>query len=135
MGLIYCDWAQDIPRDANGKIIKANAFDSVRQNITRELLTNPAEQLNNGQFTPADYKWHPDFGLGLPRFLGQLYDDNVLRAMQQKCLQSVKTNPNVANSPVPTVVFVPLSPASLQIYIDYILKLGTSQSFAVEVSD
>ena len=59
------------------------------QRVVRRLLTNP-----------LDYTWHPRYGAGLGRFVGQVAPAARIKAITQRQL---KRERGVGPSPVPTV--------------------------------
>lgn len=72
-----------------------------QQRILRRLLTNPAQQDANGnQIAPADCIFHPQYGSGLPAYIGQVNKFNEIKALirSQILLEDV-----VAKVPVPVI--------------------------------
>lgn len=67
------------------------ATDTLRgqQRILRRLLTNPGE-----------YIFHPDYGAGLPRYVGQIADTSQIRALVRG---QVLIEEAVARSPAPEI--------------------------------
>lgn len=83
------------------------------QRVLRRLLTNPA-----APNAPADYPWHPDYGGGLPRFIGQGLDIAKITAVIRSQLA---LEPSVAKTPPPqiTVKALPNDPTGFSVAIAY----------------
>lgn len=135
MSDIYCPYGGDFSVDQSGDIQEATGWDEVEQKLSRDLLTSPAKQLPNGRFTPAEYLFHPTYGLGLKQFLGQLADPNVISSLRDKCIQQIRQDNAIAISPSP-IVFFKVFPAQflLKIFIQVTLASNESGTLAVEVS-
>lgn len=131
----FCEFGGDILTDQHGGIVAATGWDEARQFIERVLLNNPQETLPSGKFVPPDYIWHPEFGLGLKKFLGERMIPDILASMRIKCIQSVLTSVAVAQTPPPIVVIEP-NPVqrSMLIYIDVFLKNQTQNTVALEIT-
>ncbi len=130
----YCEYGTDFILDPSGGIQAATGWDEARQFIIRLLLTNPQETLQDGTVVPAEYLWHPDFGLGLRVFLGQLAQPGVIEAIRNKAFQALLSNPVIAKTPPPIVTASIVAPFVLQLLTDVVLANGTQGSIAVEVS-
>ena len=130
---IWTEWGGDILLNQNGGIQTASAWDVARQQIERILLNNSEVIEPSGKVVPADYIWHPTFGLGLRQFLGERMIPDLLSQMQAACLQAVLTNPAVAGSPAP-IVDITADPTDrlLTIYIDVTLKNKSQGTVAIQ---
>lgn len=79
----------DLTPSATGDLLSIDGLERGRQRILRRLLTNP-----------GDYIWHPEYGAGLGRRVGQLRDINAIRSvirtqiMEEAC---------VGKSPLPAI--------------------------------
>lgn len=135
MSDLYCEYGGDFIIDQSGDIQEAFSWDEVRQKIERDLFTNPAIDLPNGLQTQAEYIFHPDYGLGLKQYLGQLYKMDVITQMQERTLKQLRQDPAIALSPPPVVAFKFVSIACLQIYINVWLADNTPGHIALEVSE
>lgn len=110
-------WGSDISLTAAGRIALVDGTAKGEQRVLRRLLTNPGA-----------YIWHPDYGAGLPRYVGQNLHFNELEAVirQQLRLESV-----VARVPVPVIklrrivngVFVAI------MYVDAVTNTQANLSF------
>lgn len=76
-----------------------------QQRILRRLLT-----------CPGDYIWHPDYGAGLPQYVGQLVDIAKIRAL---ILGQMRLEDCVARSPDPDIN-VQAIPQGLTVAIRYL---------------
>lgn len=88
-------WGTDLSVSASGDVLTVGGTLRGQQRVLRRLLTNPANE--DG---PADYIFHPEYGAGLPRFLGQPIDSQKITAaiLAQMVLEDA-----VAQTPAPTV--------------------------------
>lgn len=61
----------DLAQSATGDLLKVDGSNQGMQRVLRRLLTNPAALDSNGNVTaPGDYIFHPTYGAGLPRMVG-----------------------------------------------------------------
>lgn len=60
----------DIAASATGDLQPVDGTTKGQQRVLRRLLTNP-----------GDYIFHPDYGAGLPRMVGELVDVEKIRAL------------------------------------------------------
>lgn len=88
-------WGNDLSVSASGDLLSVSGTLRGQQRVLRRLLTNPAS--TDG---PADYIFQPDYGAGLPRFIGQTIDTQKITAaiLAQMVLEDA-----VAQTPAPTV--------------------------------
>lgn len=101
-----------------------------QQRIIRRLVTNPREVLPNGDILPPDYIFHPDYGAGLQRKIGDTADIPKIRALirGQILLEDV-----VAKNPEPQIEVQAIN-AGLSVsirYIDAVSKTPVALSFSV----
>lgn len=87
---LYHFWGTDLSASASGDLLSVAGTQRGQQRVLRRLLTNP-----------GDYIFQPEYGAGLPRFLGQPIDTQKITAavLAQMVLEDA-----VAQSPAPTVV-------------------------------
>ena len=65
----------DLSLSATGDILKVDGSTQGQQRVLRRLLTNPALMDSSGKVTVVgDYIWHPTYGAGLPRMVGDTVD-------------------------------------------------------------
>lgn len=79
----------DLVLAANGDLSTVTGVPLSRQRILRRLLTNP-----------GDYLWAPDFGAGLPRFIGETVNPSRVTAV---ILAQLMLEPSVSRTPPPQV--------------------------------
>ena len=82
-------WGADLGLSASGDLALASGAEAAEQRILRRLLTNP-----------GDYIWHPDYGAGLGRFVGQPADPQRIAAVARR---QVLLEDSVARIPEPRV--------------------------------
>ncbi len=101
----YCDWNGDLVLTANISIQYAIGWDQLRQRIVRRILTNSAQQLPDGTYTPADYVYAPSFGEGAGAMVDQNPTHAYVLAMQQKINQGVLAETALAGVGTPEITF------------------------------
>ena len=89
-------WGNDINAAANADILTVTGDTRSQQRVFRRLMTNPADDANN---LPADYPTHPDYGAGLPRYVGSLATADEIAAV---CIGQMILEDSVARLPPPT---------------------------------
>lgn len=101
MGRSLCDidhyFGADLNLSSNGDLAPSEGLSRSQQRILRRLLSNPRQVSANGDILPADYMWHPEYGAGLPRYIGQTLRPGVIEAaIRGQLLQedSVARTPN-----------------------------------------
>jgi len=70
MNDLYQFFGSDLNLSATGDLLGVSSATRTQQRILRRLLTNPGE-----------YLWHPDYGAGLPQFVGSVIDVAKVRAI------------------------------------------------------
>lgn len=88
-------WGSDLTVSASGDLLPVSGTTRGQQRVLRRLLTNPATP-----DAPADYIFHPDYGAGLPRFLGSPIDKQKIAAA---CLAQMLLEDSVAPTPTPVI--------------------------------
>jgi phage baseplate assembly protein W len=83
------EFGADLGVGAGGDLALAEGPALGRQRVLRRLLTNP-----------GDYIWHPEYGAGLGRFVGQPAAAARIRAVVRS---QILREPAVARSPEPSV--------------------------------
>ena len=77
-----------------GEIMPGCATDEGEQRVLRRLLTGPGQ-----------YIWHPEYGAGLPGFVGQPVQ---IQALQAIILSQILLEDVVSKDPLPQVVATPI---------------------------
>lgn len=91
----------DIAVSSGGDLALSSGTLRGQQRVLRRLLTNPALKDANGNvLAPGDYIFHPDYGAGVRRMVGQTTDLEAIRSviLSQMLLESA-----VARTPPPSV--------------------------------
>ena len=104
-------WGTDALTGPTGDLGIATDATRSQQHVIRRLLTNPLDA--NG---PPDYPLHPDYGAGLPRYVGANVDLAKMRALirGQMLLED-----SVAKNPQPQITLTQPDPTTLSVYIRY----------------
>lgn len=84
----------DLSATASGDALPVDTTERGQQRILRRLLTNP-----------GDYIFHPDYGAGLPQWIGRNADLGELRALIRG---QIMLEDAVAKTPEPTITVVPV---------------------------
>ncbi len=98
-------WSGDVSSSATGDLATASGPALGTQRVLRRLLTNP-----------GDYIWHPSYGAGLARFVGQPADPAGIQALirSQMLLEAA-----VAAVPEPVILVQSDPGGSLSVQIRY----------------
>lgn len=108
-------YSNDIGVSPSGDLGAVTGLTRGQQRVLRRLLTNPREVTPDGDVLPADYIWHPGYGGGLARFIGQTDRryDVIARIRSQMNEEAC-----VAKSPAP-VIDVKFLPNGLTVNLRY----------------
>lgn len=79
----------DLQAGSTGDVALAGSTTLTQQRILRRLLTNP-----------GDYIWHPEYGAGLPRFVGTVAAGSSIEALIRS---QILLEPLVAQVPEPSI--------------------------------
>ena len=97
-------WNSDLVVTLTGGINIVDGLNLTEQRILRRLLTNP-----------GDYIWHPNYGAGLPRYIGQAVAPSVIEGAAAAQILQEQT---VARSPAPQITAV-IGPDLISMTIKY----------------
>ena len=102
---LYMAWAGDLASSPTGDLSTVTGPSLGTQRVLRRLLTNPGE-----------YIWHPSYGAGLARFVGQPADAAGIQALirSQMLLEAA-----VAREPEPVILVQSDPGGSLSVQIRY----------------
>lgn len=89
MNDLYHYFGGDLNPSATGDFQTASGPERTKQRILRRLLTNP-----------GDYIWHPEYGAGLPRYVGSVINVRQMKALVRG---QVLLEDSVAKSPEPVI--------------------------------
>jgi hypothetical protein len=104
-------FGNDISLAANGDLQQIDGLNRGRQRIQRRLLTN-----SNNDGLPADYIWHPTYGCGCPRRIGETRDINAISATIRSQIMS---EASVSKNPLPAIIVNPI-PSGVYVSVKYI---------------
>lgn len=91
----------DLDLSPTGDLLVADETTTGEQRVYRRLLTNPALTDRSGQTTAsADYIFHPDYGAGVPRYVGQPTDIGAVKSLIRT---QIGKEAAVAQSPAPVI--------------------------------
>ena len=85
---IYQNFATDLMAGPNGDLLTVDGTILGQQRVLRRLMTNP-----------LSYIWHPDYGAGLPQFIGQPASAAQIQGIVQRQMLLEEA---VAQNPPPT---------------------------------
>lgn len=122
MADLFAWWQQDCVVLASGDYLLATGTIAGEQRVLRRLLTSP-----------NTYIWHPEYGAGLPGYVGQpaLVDAVTSLAMAQMMLEDA-----VSSSPLPKVSAKKTSAGYLNMDIRYVdANTGEPTSMNFNVSN
>jgi hypothetical protein len=131
---IYCEWNSDFVLTPNGDIQAATGWDECRQRIVRSLITNSAQILPDGTTTAPDYVFHPSYGLGCGRLVGQNPTEQYRADLLARVNAAVLADVSVDKGAVPQVRFSQLQPGEWIIYVAVKLANGQPGRVAVKIS-
>lgn len=134
MTTLYLEWNGDLKLECRTSLQLATGWDEVRQRIIRRLITNCAQTLPDGRFTPADYIFDNSYGDGLGSMVDQNFTDTFLGALEQRIYAGVLADAAVDTSIPPTIKFARPMPEMLVIYISVILVTGQEGNIQLAVS-
>jgi hypothetical protein len=93
-------WGGDLGLGATGDLGTAQSTNRGQQRVLRRLLTNPRAVLPDGTVLPPDCPWHPNYGAGLPRFVGLAVDPAEIVALIRG---QILLEDSVAATPAPQI--------------------------------
>jgi phage baseplate assembly protein W len=82
-------WGNDLAVSPTGDLARATSVDRSKQRVLRRLMTNP-----------GDYITHPDYGAGLPAYIGKNVDLDAIKAV---VVGQMLKEASVARTPRPVV--------------------------------
>lgn len=86
----------DFYTDNRGDLLTVSGSEKTKQRILRRLLTNP-----------GSYIWHPDYGAGLPTYIGQPLSQELYEEISALITSQILLEDSVAKSPIPTIDLSP----------------------------
>lgn len=95
MNDLYQYFSQDIAVSSTGDFQTVDGVTRGQQRVLRRLLTNP-----------GDYIFHPEYGAGLPKMVGETLDIQKIKALIRG---QILLEPSVAKTPEPEIEVTPIS--------------------------
>ncbi len=106
----------DLSLSATGDFLKVDGTVQGQQRVLRRLLTNPATFDSNGNvIVPGDYIFHPNYGAGLPRMVGNTVDIKKITAVIRGQIFLEKC---VSRNPEPVITVTAIT-GGVSVYIHY----------------
>ncbi|PUA19573.1 phage tail protein [Glaciimonas sp. PCH181] len=106
----------DLSLSATGDFLKVDGTIQGQQRVLRRLLTNPATLDSNGNvIVPADYIFHPAYGAGLPRMVGDTLNIPKIRALIRG---QIFLEACVSKNPEPIITVTAIQ-GGVSVYIHY----------------
>lgn len=104
---VYHYWGNDLSAGNTGDLLTVTGTELGQQRVLRRLLTNP-----------GDYLFEPDYGAGLPRWVGRVLDAAKVAAVVRAQMQ---LEPSVAQLPPPdvSVSTSAADPSAIDVTISY----------------
>ena len=103
---LFLEWNDDLKITPSGSVQMASDWDIVRQRIIRRIITNSAQELPDGTFTPPDYVWDPSFGIGLGSMVDQPFNAALISRLEAAITRGVLLDAAVESSIPPSIKFV-----------------------------
>lgn len=119
MSDVQMNWADDISLAPTGDLATVSGPELGTERVLRRLLTNP-----------GDYVWHPNYGAGLARFVGQPADPAAIQAL---ILAQMLLEPAVAAVPEPVILVQSDPGGTLSVQIRY-ADSATSDAKALTIN-
>lgn len=88
----YHYFGSDLSTNSRGDIRLIDGLILSQQRILRRLLTNP-----------GDYIWHPNYGAGLPTYIGVPLTQSLFRKITGLITSQIFLEPSVSQSPPPVI--------------------------------
>lgn len=104
---ISFNFGADLIVSQNGDLLLAGKSDLLKQRIIERMLTNP-----------GTYIWHPNYGAGLPRYIGQTLSLAKLQEIEALIIEQIYLEDAVSKSNIPNITFEQL-PNGLSCQITY----------------
>jgi hypothetical protein len=89
---IYQDFGNDLVVNQNGDLQVADGTTLSNQRVVRRLLTNP-----------GTYLWNPNYGAGLPQFIGDLNSSDNYQKIKGRITSQMYLEDSVSQVPPPDI--------------------------------
>lgn len=128
---LYLEWNGDLVLTPNGSAQTAVNWDQARERIIRRFLTNSAQQLPDGSFTPSDYVFDISYGEGAGALVDQNPDEAYVLSLNQRMRQAVLSDASADPGAVPVVVITQPEPDTYQVFVSVPLIDGTMGNVSI----
>lgn len=91
---ISWQYGEDIQTTIQGDFQPVGGIAQTNQRVAKRLLTNPGAVLH-----------HPDYGVGLPKWIGSALSEQRYRSLEADIRQALGLEASVAKTPRPTINF------------------------------
>ena len=120
MSDLHLDWAGDLASSETGDLVTVEQPALGTERVLRRLLTNPGA-----------YVWHPTYGAGLARFVGQPID---VAGVQALIRSQMLLEPAVAADPEPVVTVQADVAGTLFVQVRYAdAETATAQTVNIQI--
>jgi len=102
---LHLMWGSDLASSDTGDVVVVGRPGLGTERVLRRLLTNP-----------GDYLWHPEYGAGLGRYVGQAIDVAGIKALIRS---QMRLETAVAQDPEPVITVAVDTGGSLSVQIRY----------------
>lgn len=117
-------FGSDLTLDSTGNLAVVDGIEQTKEALIRRLLTNP-----------ESYIWHPDYGAGIGRFIGENLSTDNYGAIKSTIISQILLEPRVAKTPAPQISFEIIQLNILQVsilYYDSLENIPVSITFQVQ---
>lgn len=116
MSDLYHYFGSDLSLSPTGDLLPVDGSTQGSQRVLRRLLTNPAQKDASGNVTaPGDYIFHPDYGAGLPRMVGDAVNIAKIKGVIRG---QILLEASVARNPDPVITVSEIQ-GGVSVYIHY----------------
>jgi hypothetical protein len=104
---------------------------ATEQRVEHAAFTSPTPLNADGvAIGRPDDLFHPDYGAGLPQFLGEPFTPALVARIQAQMLMALARDPNVAQSPSPSVSVIELASGEIEVLTTCTDLLGQTRVFS-----
>jgi hypothetical protein len=122
----------DLTIGATGDLQIADSVLESQQRILRRLMTNQTQyDVDGNVIAPGDYLWHPTYGAGLPRMIGNVFDIEAVTALIRS---QMYMEASVVQQPAPNITVTPIQ-NGVYVQIQYVeADSGQTQILSFDVT-
>lgn len=125
MADLHLDFGTDLNFAPNGDVQLAEGATLTNQRLARRFFTNPQQTDASGiAFASADYLFHPDYGLGLGRFVDTLGNRTTQRQVELLMAGQARSEAMIAPLPIPTAQSALKPTGQLDVVLRYATRAG-----------